>query len=115
MLTTRQENYILTRAYVPEHVVGLMTSLSAGEPFLIEDHFFCRKQDWVILIGYPLRDRFDPDKFDSVLETIKTEFKPARISLIAPALSNGLVSSCRERRGSVLQTTFDHLQVYSYV
>jgi hypothetical protein len=97
MLTLREENYILSQAYVPEHVVGLMTSLSAGEPFLIEDHFFCRKQDWIILIGYPLQDRFDPDTFESVLETIKTRFKPARISLIAPALPNGLVSSCRER------------------
>jgi len=28
MLTPDQENYILTHAYIPEHTVGLMTSLS---------------------------------------------------------------------------------------
>ena len=104
MLTPQEENYILTHAYVPEHVVGLITSLSAGEPFLIEDHFFCRKEDWIILIGYPLQDRFDPAKFESVLENIKSKFKPARISLIAPALSECLVSSCRERNSDTYYT-----------
>ena len=97
MLTAQEENYILAHAYVPEHVVGLITSLSAGEPFLIEDHFYCRKDEWIIFIGYPLQSRFDPDNFESVLEKIKSKFKPARISLIAPALPEGLVSNCRER------------------
>lgn len=97
MLTSQEESYILAQAYVPEHVVGLITSLSAGEPFLIEDHFCCRKDDWVILIGYPLQDRFDPENFESVLEKIKSRFKPARISLIAPVLPDCLVSNCRER------------------
>ncbi|CAB1060452.1 hypothetical protein D1BOALGB6SA_5218 [Olavius sp. associated proteobacterium Delta 1] len=97
MLTAQEENYILAHAYVPEHVVGLITSLSAGEPFLIEDHFFCHKHDWIIFIGYPLQDRFDPDDFESVLEKIKSRFKPARISLIAPALPDRLISNCRER------------------
>ncbi len=97
MLTSQEENYILAHAYVPEHVVGLITSLSAGEPFLIDDHFCCRKDDWIIFIGYPLQDRFDPDNFESVLEKIKRKFQPERISLIAPALSNRLVLNCRER------------------
>ncbi len=97
MLTAQEENYILAQAYVPEHVVGLITSLSAGEPFLTEDHFFCCKNDWIIFIGYPLQDRFDPANFDSVLEKIKIKFKPTRISLIAPALSEDLVPNCRER------------------
>ena len=104
MLTSQEENYILTHAYVPEHVVGLITSLSAGEPFLTEDHFFCRKEDWIILIGYPLQDRFDPAKLESVLENIKSKFKPVRISLIAPALSECLVSSCRERNSDYYYT-----------
>lgn len=97
MLTSQEENYILAHAYVPEHVVGLITSLSAGEPFLIDDHFCCRKDDWIIFIGYPLQDRFDPANFESVLEKIKRKFQPERISLIAPALSNRLVLNCRER------------------
>ena len=97
MLTPQEKNYILANAYVPEHVVGLITSLSSGEPFLIDDHFCCRKDDWVIFIGYPLQDRFDPHYFESVLEKIKSKFKPGQISLIAPALSDRLVLNCRER------------------
>ena len=54
MLTKDQEKYILDNAYVPEHTVGLMTSLSGGEGFLVDDYFFCRKENWIILIGYPL-------------------------------------------------------------
>jgi hypothetical protein len=104
MLTSQEENYILAQAYVPEHVVGLVTSLSAGEPFLTGDHFFCRHKDWIILIGYPLQDRFDPDKFESVIANIKSKFKPARISLIAPALSEGLLSNCRERNSDSYYT-----------
>jgi len=97
MLTSYEESYILSHAYVPEHVVGLITSLSAGEPFLIDDHFICRKDDWIIFIGYPLQDRFDPDNFESILDKIISRFKPGRVSLIAPALSECLVLNCRER------------------
>ena len=97
MLTSHEESYILSHAYVPEHVVGLITSLSAGEPFLIDDHFICRKDDWIIFIGYPLQDRFDPDNFESILHKIISRFKPGRVSLIAPALSECLVLNCRER------------------
>jgi hypothetical protein len=96
MLTTQEKRYILSHAYVPEHVVGLITSLSAGEPFLIDDYFCCRMDDWVIFIGYPLNDRFDPTHFETVLEKIKTRFKPGRISLIAPALPERYVSNCQE-------------------
>jgi len=104
MLTAQEENYILAHAYIPEHVVGLITNLSAGEPFLIKDHFCCRKGDWIIFIGYPLQDRFDPDNFEAVLDHIKYRFKPARISLIAPALPACLASSCRERDSDVYYT-----------
>ena len=97
MLTAQEENHILAHAYIPEHVVGLLTSLSAGEPFLVEDHFCCRKDDWIIFIGYPLQGRFDPGNFEAVLDHIKCRFKPARISLIAPVLPESLASHCRER------------------
>ena len=97
MLTPEEENYILANAYVPEHVVSLITSLSAGEPFLINDYFCCCKEDWIIFIGYPLQNRFDPDHMEIVLKEIRQQFKPRRISLIAPSLSHGLRTGCRER------------------
>jgi len=97
MLTAQEEDYILAHAYIPEHVVGLITDLSAGEPFLIEDHFCCRKGDWIIFIGYPLQDTFDPIICEAVMDHIKRRFEPTRISLIAPAMPKSLASHCRER------------------
>ncbi len=97
MLTSEQETYILNNAYVPEHTVVLMTSLSGGEPFLIEDYFCCHKDNWVILIGYPLKHEFAFDQFEGVLEKVKKKFAAVRISLIAPELPKRLGACCQER------------------
>ncbi len=97
MLTPEQETYILTHAYVPEHTVGLMANLSGGEPFLIDDYFCCRKDDWVIFIGYPLQHEFILDKCEVALEKVKNKFRAGRISLIAPELSQRLDARCLEK------------------
>ncbi len=97
MLTPEQENYILTHAYVPEHTVGLMTSLSGGEGFLVDSFFFCRRDDWVVFVGYPLQQEFALDQFETVLDRIRKDFRPARISLIAPKISPRLNAACQHR------------------
>jgi hypothetical protein len=97
MLTPEQENYILDRACIPEHTVELMTILSGGEGFLVDDFFLCRRDDWIVFVGYPLQAEFTLEKFETVLEKIRTDFKPARISLIAPQLSPKFEASCRLR------------------
>lgn len=97
MLTPEQETYILTRAYVPEHIVGLMTSLSGGEPFLIDDYFCCFKDDWVIVTGYPLQHEFDSDEFEAIIERVQKKFRAGTISLIAPELPRNLDARCREK------------------
>ena len=104
MLTPEQERYILTHAYVPEHVVPLMTSLSGGEPFLIDDYFCCCKDDWVIFIGYPLQHEFVCDNFEAVLERVKIKFRAGRISLIAPDLPRRLIARCREKDSDTFYT-----------
>ena len=104
MLTSEQETYILTHAYVPEHIVALMTSLSGGEPFLIDDYFCCCKDDWVIFIGYPLQHEFVFDQFQVVLEKVKKKFKSERISLIAPELPRRLGARCREKDSDTYYT-----------
>jgi hypothetical protein len=97
MLTPAEETYILSHAYIPEHIIGLMTNLSGGDPFLIDDHFCCSRANWVIFIGYPLQSGFTADKFKSVLGKLKKKFRPSRISLIAPNLPRSLDKSCREK------------------
>ena len=96
MLTHEEERYILAQAYVPEHVVGLMTYLSGGEPFLIENFFCCQKSDWVILVGYPLEKDFNLAEFVGVLENVKNQFRPKNISIIAPELSSSLLKTCSQ-------------------
>jgi hypothetical protein len=111
MLTPEQETYILTHAYVPEHIVPLMTSLSGGEPFLIDDYFCCCKDDWVIFIGYPLQHEFDSYEFEATLEKIKKKFRAGRISLIAPELSQGWDARCREKDCDTFYTLDTRLPV----
>jgi hypothetical protein len=104
MLTPEQETYILNNAYIPEHTVVLMTYLSGGEAFLIDDYFCCCRDDWVIFIGYPLQREFACDEFEAVLEKIKKRFKAERISLIAPELPPRVDARCREKDSDTYYT-----------
>ncbi len=53
MIPAEEERSILDAAYVPEHIVGLMTAVSNGEPLLIDGYLCFAAGDWVILVGYP--------------------------------------------------------------
>ncbi len=96
MLTSDEEAYILDQAYVPEHCIRLMTHVSGGEPFLIDDFFICRKENWVILIGYPLEDNFTPDQLETVFVKIKKKFRPEFVSLVAPQMPSSLAATRQE-------------------
>ena len=104
MLTSEEKNHILSHAYVPEHSVGLMTSLSEGEPYLIDDFFCCRKEDWAILIGFPLLKDFKREKFEAIIKKIKKEFRPRRLSIITQDLSSKLSAQCSERESDFYYT-----------
>jgi hypothetical protein len=97
MITEEEERYILSRAYVPEHIVGLMTRVSEGEPFLIENYFCCRKDDWIIIVGYPLQHDFIVNEFEATFDKIIKKFRPKYASLIAPELPRSLSESCRDK------------------
>ena len=58
MITPEKEEYVLTKAYIPEHIVSLMTLISKGEPFLINDYLYFKNDNWLIFIGYPLKRTF---------------------------------------------------------
>jgi hypothetical protein len=96
MLTADEEAYILDQAYVPEHCIGLMTHVSGGEPFLIDDFFICHKEKWIILIGYPLEDNFTPDRLEAVFAKVKKKFRPEFVSLVAPQMPSSLAATCQE-------------------
>lgn len=97
MITDDEKIEILKKAYVPEHSVDLMTRLSGGEPFLFKDYFFCRKEDRIILIGYPLRHDFSAEELDQVLTEIEEIFHPPNISFIARQAPPSVTKSCQNR------------------
>jgi len=104
MLTVEEQAYILEHAYVPEHCIRLITSVSGSEPFLVDDFFVCLKNSWVILIGYPLDDRFTTKKLEAVVAKIRKKFNPDLISLIAPELPPSIASTCQESETDVYYT-----------
>ena len=116
MLTHEEERYILTQAYVPEHLVGLMTYLSGGEPFLIENFFGCQKNDWIILVGFPLEKNFNLAEFEGLVEDVKNQFRPRNISIIAPQLVPSLLKTCAENESDAYYTLDpDHFVLRSAV
>ena len=104
MLTAEQEAYILEYAYVPEHCIGLMTHISKGEPFLIDDYFICRKENWIILIGYPLEDNFTLQQFEAAIAKVKKKFRPEFLSLVAPQMPSSLATTCQESESDTYYT-----------
>jgi len=108
MLTVEEEAYVLNHAYIPEHSVGLMTSISGGEPFLIEDCFCCYRDDWVIVVAYPLTHDFIIREMESFLDKVKKRFHPVYVSLMAPEMPQSIVTSCRERENDHYYTLDIH-------
>jgi len=116
MLTAEEKAYISEHAYVPEHCIGLMTHVSGGEPFLIDDFFVCRKDNWIILIGYPFEDDFNIKDFEAVVSKVREKFRPDFVSLIAPEIPPVLASNCQETESDAyftLQT--QHTVIHSAV
>ena len=84
MLTDAEEREILELAYIPEHIVSLMRSLSGGEPFLIDDFICFCKQEWLMVIGYPLRSAFQSQSLEKAILKGLDEFKPVYAWFMAP-------------------------------
>jgi hypothetical protein len=104
MITPDQERYVLARAYVPEHIVGLMTGISGGEPFLVDGYLGFSQDDWVILIGYPLTGTFDHEDFGRVIAGAITSFRPASLWFIAPEVPAAVAQLCRARESDEYYT-----------
>jgi len=97
VISPEQENYVLEKAYVPEHVVPLMTLVSGGEPFLFGRHLLFAGEDWVIVVGYPLEGAFSGEDLERVVGDACDRFHPATLWLIAPEVSGSLADPGDER------------------
>lgn len=104
MLTAEEKTYIIEHAYVPEHCISLITCVSGSEPFLVDNFLVCLKNSWIVLVGYPLDNKFTTQKLEMVVSKIKKKFNPDFISLIAPELPPSFTSNCQERETDVYYT-----------
>lgn len=93
-----RNSYALSHAYVPEHIPALMVSISKASPFLIEDFLGFTKDNWVILVGYPLETSFDSAKCDDLLARILARYHPEYLWFIGPEIPPSLSKRCRERQ-----------------
>jgi hypothetical protein len=98
MITPEDDDYILTQAYVPEHIVSLMVPISKGEPFLIEGHLGFAKDNWLILVGYPLDGNFFQERCERILKQAVETFRPEYLWFIGPEVPPSLLESCKERQ-----------------
>jgi hypothetical protein len=98
MITPKDEEYVLTRAYVPEHIVSLMAIISKGEPFFVEDHLIFAKDNWLILVGYPLDGVFSQERSERVLKQTVETFRPEYLWFIGSEIPPSLIDTCKERQ-----------------
>jgi hypothetical protein len=97
MMTPAEEAYALDKAYVPEHIVGLMAGISEAEAFLIEDHLSFGKDNWLIVVGYPLDRKFSQDRGEEIVRINLERFRPEFLWFIGPQVPASLSDSCTER------------------
>lgn len=97
MLTPAEEAYALDRAYVPEHIVSLMKTISGAEAFLINDHLSFAKDNWLIVVGYPLDRGFSQDRCEEIVRIHLERFRPETLWFIGPQVPVSLLDSCQER------------------
>jgi hypothetical protein len=98
MISPGEEESVLAKAYVPEHIVSLMGLISKGEPFLIDDYLGFFKDNWLILVGYPLGRDSSTERCEKVLEQVLSSYRPEYLWFIGPEVPSSLskVSSERE-------------------
>jgi hypothetical protein len=97
MLSPGEEKFILKNAKVPEHIPALMAGISQADLFL-RDSFLClAKDDWLIVVGYPLEGEFSAEAFAGALEKARSRVRPFRIWFIAPGIPPSLAPKTEAR------------------
>ncbi|HSB82288.1 MAG TPA: hypothetical protein VLM91_26225 [Candidatus Methylomirabilis sp.] len=104
MITADEERYIRSAASVPEHTIGLMTLVSRGEPFLTDDFLSFAKDNWVILVGYPLSGKFALEDLSRIIARSLKRHQPEYLWLIAPEVPPAFAPACHDRESDQYYT-----------
>lgn len=110
--TPHDERDALVRAYVPEHIPGLMTAISRATPFRLDDYLGWAKDDWVIFIGYPLGQAFSAARCEQLVARAREIYRPAYLWFIGPEIPPALARDCRTRQSDhYLRLELAHTQI----
>ena len=96
--TPRDESYALSHAYVPEHIPGLMATVSRAEPFLLDGYLGYAKDNWLIFVGYPLDGEFDSTHCDERIGRARELHSPEYLWFVGPEIPPSLEASCSTRQ-----------------
>lgn len=105
MLTADQEKRLRELAYIPEHSVGLMSGISGAEPFMFKDYLCLEGSGRLMVVGYPLEGRFEPEAFRDDLEELARSGHHRAVSTITPAPLGQKESICFEYEQDSYYTT----------
>ena len=97
MISSDEEQYILSKAYVPEHIVGLMTSISEAEAFFMDGFIYYVKDRWASVVGYPLAEEFSLPHFEEFLRALMRSVSCTTWWIIAPQLPETFVRASTEK------------------
>jgi hypothetical protein len=108
------ESDILSRAYVPEHIPSLMTTVSGARPFLQDDYLGYAKDNWLIFVGYPLEGSFDPSQCEERIARALDLHQPEHLWFIGPEIPPALAKAARARQSDVyLRLELDDYEIKS--
>lgn len=97
MITKEEESYILSRAYVPEHIPKMMSFLSGGEPFLIDNKYVIfQGHNFIIFIGYSLDSLNDSAEIGKYLNMVIKNFKNSNLYILTDGNVSKFFKKCNK-------------------
>jgi hypothetical protein len=89
-MSDAEERSVLERAYLPEHVPGLMAILARGTPRLVDDHLVVVGEEALIVVGYPLDRAFSVERCEAVIRETVDAHRPRELRFLGPELPPSL-------------------------
>jgi hypothetical protein len=105
---------VLAKAYLPEHIPSLMAIISCGQPFLAGEYLGYTRDNWLILVGYPLQGSYSQESCEQAIHHSIETCQPEYLWFIGPEIPAMLSESCRARSSDVYyQLDLSRLQISS--
>lgn len=84
MLSDEERQFTKKNAYIPEHLLDYVISVSEATPFLYTNYLFYLKDGFLTFIGYSLNEKFGSEEIKEVLNYVVSQYKPKSVVFISP-------------------------------